>query len=252
MKKTKPKAKEPAQQLAAAPSMPQIESTPLKYGKDENGKTTLSIARYLTDDSGLSTDETRQKRLKEIVGVNDTELADSIVYKGSHALEETCPEQHHNLILQSLNDLKPKDVIESRLITQETVLHSELMKNLYLFSASQNFGEAEWRVSLITKLTKLHNETIETFSRYRRGGKQLVTVQHTVVDNRAVVNNFSGVGVGGINENKGETSCSSNCVEQGPSRLAIDHVASPQWPMENVACMAEKVPAQKLKKAEEN
>ena len=93
----------------------------------------------------------------------------------------------------------------------------------------------------------LHNETVETLSRYRRGGVQTVNVQHAVVDNRAVVKNF-GVG-GGIIEKKGDMPCTESAeLKQEPK--AIDRVVCPQWPMGAVGSTAENVAALQPKQEE--
>jgi len=48
------------------------------------------------------------------------------------------------------------------------------------------------------KLLRLHNETIEALSRYRRGGEQKVVVQHVNVNNggQAIVGNVEARGGG--------------------------------------------------------
>ena len=108
---------------------------------------------------------------------------------------------------------------------QETILHSELMRLLYFLSNSENAMEGELHLNMVAKVTRLHNETVETLSRYRRGGTQTVNVQHALIDNRAVHN----YGVGGISENKGDKPCSINSVAPQPEPMAINHVDNLQW-----------------------
>lgn len=246
MKQQKSKNSKAVEKASAPQKTKKTESTPLKYCKDQDGKVVVHVDSHESD-NGLTFAEIAKKKFKEIVGVGDFELAESIINRSVRGLEVAHPDQKENITLQTLNNLKPKDVIEARLITQETLLYSEMMKALWFVSTAENAWEAELRLNLSTKLTRLHNETVETLSRYRRGGNQTVTVQHVIVDNRAVVNNY---GVGGVNEKRGETSCSSNYVGQDQSKLAIDHVASQQWPTGNAACMVAKVPDQELKKVD--
>ena len=103
---------------------------------------------------------------------------------------------------------------------------------------------AIWRLSFI----RLHNETIETLSRYRRGGEQKVTVQHVNVNDggKAIIGNVSGVGE--TNKNGGTTLCSES-AELNPNLTTISPADNPQWPMDAAAYMAEKAPAPKRKKA---
>lgn len=196
MKQQKSKNSKAVEKASAPQKTKKTESTPLKYCKDQDGKVVVHVDSHESD-NGLTFAEIAKKKFKEIVGVGDFELAESIINRSVRGLEVAHPDQKENITLQTLNNLKPKDVIEARLITQETLLYSEMMKALWFVSTAENAWEAELRLNLSTKLTRLHNETVETLSRYRRGGNQTVTVQHVIVDNRAVVNNY---GVGGVNE----------------------------------------------------
>lgn len=214
---------------------PQLESTPLKYGKDEQGNRAVSVLSRPSDNNRLSADGIQKERLKEIMAVKDTEIAEMTLRMGSLSFENYSPDQKENVILQSISNLKPKDLLESRLITQETVLHSELMKALFNLSHCENAFDTEVRINIVVKLTRIHNETIETLSKYRRGGMQTVNVQHTVVDNRAVVNNF---GVGDKTENRGDSPCPFENVVQKREPTVIGHVDSQQCLMGAVDFMA--------------
>ena len=150
------------------------------------------------------------------------------------------------IMLQTLDDQQPKDVVEARLVSQETVLYAYAMQMLESAAGEgKPLFQVESLMNLGIKLLRVHNETVETLVRYRRGGEQKVTVQHTVVADKAIVNNISGVGV--PPNTKGSTSCSESVApSQGP--MQIGHVASPQWPMADVDCMVEKAPVQKQKR----
>jgi hypothetical protein len=57
------------------------------------------------------------------------------------------------------------------------------------------------------KLLRLHNETLESLNRHRRGGEQRVIVQHVQVSEggQAIVNNGSmTAGMGGVNKKMSE------------------------------------------------
>jgi len=89
------------------------------------------------------------------------------------------------------------------------------------------------------KLLRLHNETIEALNRYRRGGEQKVTVTHAVITDKAIVNNFNGVG-GVSTKNEGASPCSPRNAEQKPELTTINHVASQPWQTEDVGFMEAK------------
>jgi len=116
-----------------------------------------------------------------------------------------------------------------------------------MFGKAERYDTSNHYGNLAIKLLRLHNETIETLGRYRRGGEQKVTVQHVNVNEggKAIIGNVSGVGE--TNKNGGTTLCSES-AELNPNLTTICPVDNPQWPMDAAVYMAEKAPAQKRKK----
>lgn len=238
--------KEVVQEHVSAGKPPEIEATPLKYWKHASGLMAVEVKAFPGDGEDENANQLHAERLKEIVGVHDTELANSVLNIGSKTIQHSFTDPNHiNIVLQSLHDLKPNDVIEARLGVQETALYSHAMKCLKCAEEQDSFMYAEMYLNMGVKLLRIHNETVETLSRYRRGGEQKVTVQHVVVD-KAIVNNFSGVGV--PTETQGTTSCHQKNAELKQEPMAIDHVSNQQWSMGAVDCMVEKVPVRELKK----
>lgn len=94
------------------------------------------------------------------------------------------------------------------------------------------------------KLLRLHNETVETLGRYKRGGEQRVNVTHSVIASQAIVN--FGEGVRG--KTTGGSTCSPGNAALGPEQMAINHADNQQWPMAGADCMEAKVPARKQKR----
>lgn len=148
----------------------------------------------------------RMNNLKEIVGVKGSELACQIVIAGVDAIKTVTVESDSlDVIQQSLQDLKPKDSIEAKLIVQADVLFSHGLSNLRRSETTDRINHAEYYSNKGIKLLRLHNETIEALSKYRRGGEQKVTVTHAIVTGQ-VVNNFNAVGVS--TKNEGRSPCS--------------------------------------------
>lgn len=148
-------------------------------------------------------------KMKEVTGVKDFDLAAQILAYGSSAIIPLIGDNHSesvNAVLQSLNDMKPKDSYEARLIAQANALYLHGMNCLGNAAMSFEPEHDAYYTNKAVKLLRLHNETVETLNRYRRGGKQEVTVTHAVVAGQAVVNNFHGAGV--VKENRGESPCS--------------------------------------------
>lgn len=135
--------------------------------------------------------------LKKVAGVQYGELAIHVVGAGIDAIQcagydSTTGAQ---IALQSLQDQKPKDIVESRLITQGAALYANGMEYIARASKSNMQSHFESYANLAIKLLRLHNETIDALSRYRRGGDQKITVTH-VAEKMAVVNHFGSCGGG--------------------------------------------------------
>lgn len=87
-----------------------------------------------------------------------------------------------NILLQSLADNGVKDPTEAKLFMQADTLFKQGMKYLARAEDSDMIPQADFYMKNATKLLRLHNETVEAISRYRRGGEQKVTVQHVQVN----------------------------------------------------------------------
>lgn len=206
---------------------PKLESTPLKFCKDDQSRSVTVIGQKSTDQP--QEEDLLAKRCKELVGVKDAELAENILFKGAQAIESILsPEESRNIIAQSLHNFEPKDAVEARLVVQATVAQTYGMKCMKRSGEADMLCHIEAMANLGVKLMRVHNETVETLNRYRRGGEQKVTVTHAVVAGQAIVNNFNGVGV--PPENKGRTPCSEDYAMQKPEQTTITNVVSPQWP----------------------
>jgi hypothetical protein len=241
-----PKKKEKEEPKNVPMKAPETESTPLKFWKNEDDEH-LSVAIAPNKD-GSSADF--METLKSVTGVKDTELAAQILTDGIVSLKTTCSDKDaYNLVLQTLNDLQPKDAVEARFAVQASALFSHGMLNLRKAATSDMMCHADHYSNRAIKLLRLHNETIEALNRYRRGGEQKVTVTHAVITEKAIVNNFNGVG-GVSTKNEGGSPCSSQNAAQKPEQMTISHADNQQWPTVDADCMEVKASALKQKKAE--
>jgi len=224
-------------------------STPIKYQKDEKGNPVVRVQPFPGDEN-VEASELFKQRLKEVLGIQDEELANITLRMASaYFMDYHGGVDKENLILQSLNNCKPRDLIETRLIIQETILFSELLKTAANLGSCDNVYMAETYQNMLAKITRIHNETVEALSRYRRGGSQTITVFHQNVDNRSVVNHFSGGG--DVVENQGESSCSKKYVGHDANSIIIDHAACQQCPTDVAASTGENVPVRKRKKGKD-
>ncbi len=108
---------------------------------------------------------------------------------GSKRSDEEKGSETINVSLQALNDQKPKDSIEARLIGQSLALFDAGMRFLERAQGSTNLKHEDSSINNATKLLRLHNETVACLQKYRNGGEQKVIVQHLNVNDggRAIV-----------------------------------------------------------------
>ncbi|MBF8262628.1 MAG: hypothetical protein HW387_293 [Parachlamydiales bacterium] len=151
-----------------------------------------------------------------------------------------CEETGLQIIIQSLIDFQPKDAIEARLVVQAIVAHAYAMNGSRVSGNSDMLCHIEAMTNLSIKLMRIHNETIETLARYRRGGTQQVIVQHqsNVMSDKTVVNH---IGVGVFTQNQGDSPCPQGNAEPKREPTTINHVDNPPWPMDDADYMEEKV-----------
>jgi len=229
---------------------PEIESTPLKAWKDEQGVTTFAVDPNKPD-SG---------KITQIIGTKDTEIAQHILGAAFFAIHPVLVKRTgddnvaecFNLILQSMHDFQPKDATEARLVAQAIALFQHGMDGLAKAGNSTQLSHRDSYLNTSIKLFRVHNETIEAIDRHRRGGEQRVIVQHQQVNitgqAQAVVGNFHSEGGGGAVKNRGETPC-QQCAEPKPEPTKTNPVHSRPWLTDDVDSTVEKVLAPRQRKA---
>jgi len=138
--------------------------------------------------------------LQSVMGIKDADLASDILLSSGLSMASSSGQSaatKNNVLVQSLNDFQPKDVIEARLIAQATTVFSHSMKCLALVEANDHLPSKESYMNMAVKLMRIHNETIEVLGRYHRGGEQKVVVQHIYVNDTAKAV------IGDVNVNEG-------------------------------------------------
>jgi hypothetical protein len=224
--------------------LPKLESTPVKFWHDDEHE--IDVVLKLQE--GQSKADVFFGKLKEMVGVKDTELALNIIDVGAAAIEPLVKKDDQlNVIAQRLHDFGPTNAVEASLVVQASALFTHGMESLRHSATADTLSHGEHYANKAIKLLRLHNETVEALNRCRRGGEQKIVVQHNVVAGQAVVN-FPGVG-GDNKENGGENPCSRDYAEPKQEPMAIGHVGNPPWPMGGVDSMEENALVQKRKRA---
>lgn len=101
----------------------------------------------------------------------------------AHFVTEDNTSQKANAAIEALMEMKPNDIFEGQLCSKLVMLadqYNELMRRAVL--ADQPLEIRERYINSATKLMRLHNETFEALSKYRRKGEQKVTVQHVYIN----------------------------------------------------------------------
>ena len=87
-----------------------------------------------------------------------------------------------NAVTGVLLSLKPADEIEAMLITRLLYLDNQASTLMSMADKAERIDHAERYINMAVKLMRLHNETTEALTRYRRKGEQRVIVQHQEVN----------------------------------------------------------------------
>lgn len=142
--------------------------------------------------------------LKHLTATTDSTIAEEIFTTGLDALPSKNAPRKANLAAQTLADAAPHDATEARLCMQEMALYAQGMHQLSIARNCSMIPQAEFHTKTAIKLLRLHNETVEARSKYRRGGEQKVTVQHVQVSEggQAIVNNGNMTAGGGGGKEK--------------------------------------------------
>jgi hypothetical protein len=131
--------------------------------------------------------------LNRLAGCRNDDVVQELIASAALVKSATSDAQRLNVLVQTLAECKPKDLHESRLCLQASNLYSEGMRYLCKAGNTDSLLYSEFYMKSAIKLLRLHNETIETFNRHRRGGEQKIVVQHNMMVDKAVVN-FQGEG----------------------------------------------------------
>lgn len=140
--------------------------------------------RFPNDKTCTNTDEPVDQAidLNKWTGCVNNEVVQELLAISVLAKSMGNDSQKLNFLVQALAESEPRDLNESRLCLQASNLYSEGMLYLSKAGKTTSLNHSEFYMKSAIKLLRLHNETLETLSRYRRGGEQKVLVQHVNVN----------------------------------------------------------------------
>jgi hypothetical protein len=160
-----------------------------RFETNESGKGIKCVECAPKEDTQLVRD------IKKFSGVENEDVFNEILSRAALVQPGDHPRQL-NLMIQSLSETEPSDLNEARLCLQASALYSQGMGYLKKANNADMLCHSEFYMKSALKLLRLHNETLETLNRYRRGGEQKVVVQHVNVSDggQAIVGNIEGRG----------------------------------------------------------
>lgn len=155
-----------------------------RFEAKESGIGTKCVECTPQEDTGLVCE------FKKLVGVENEDVINEILWRAA-SIQSGDHAHQLNLMIQSLAEIQPGDLNEARLCLQASALYSQGMSYLKKANNSDMLCHSEFYMKSAIKLLRLHNETLETLNRYRRGGEQKVVVQHVNVSGggQAIVGN---------------------------------------------------------------
>lgn len=137
-----------------------------------------------------STTQEHFKTLNKLTATQDIFLHEDIVVSAVMAQSShQKTERSINIVNHVLADYEPKDSLEAKLCLQAHILYTKGMSYFRQAETAEMLPQAEFYLKSAMKLLRLHNETVEALSKYRRGGTQNVVVQYVHVNDggKAVV-----------------------------------------------------------------
>jgi hypothetical protein len=160
-----------------------------RFETNESGQGIKCVERTSKEDTPFV------RELKKFSGIENDDVFDEMLARAASVQSGDHPGQV-NLMIQSLAEVQPRDLNEARLCLQASALYSQGMGYLKKANNSDMLCHSEFYMKSALKLLRLHNETLETLNRYRRGGEQKVVVQHVNVSDsgQAIVGNIEGRG----------------------------------------------------------
>lgn len=167
--------------IAASPQLPRV-----KVGKGEN---TPTIALDHPDDfiaGGV---------FKEALGTTSTDFTNGLINQLAKASYRNgkIDADGLNFMLSVIEDIKPRDQLESMLAAQMAAIHMAIMKLAQQLANVDLLPQQDSAGALLNKLTRTFATQIETLKRNRSSGEQKVTVQHVTVSEggQAIVGNVT-------------------------------------------------------------
>ncbi|MGA8165638.1 MAG: hypothetical protein WB791_11590 [Waddliaceae bacterium] len=153
----------------------------LEEDKLNSERSLQSICKYGKIDKDLI-DEKYKGQVEDVFGTADFNLIQEILSVGESGLVRRDEEKHNiDVLLRTLADLKPNNAREAMLCVQAQALFSQGMNLLHWATNESMLSNEDHYMKNAIKCLRLHNETLLTLDKIRRGGEQRVVVQHVNV-----------------------------------------------------------------------
>lgn len=162
----------------------------------DTGAEVLNISE-LSDKTPMESSEMPKKLLKALrnaTGTFDFKVAFEIIQKIAKGLPYMSSETRLNTAAMLLQTMNPQDETEAMLLGQFLVLQDTGLNLLSQAHSSEMFYHLKELNQLSVKALRCANETMQTFLKYRSGGKQQIQIIHMSGDSKAVIANEMNTG----------------------------------------------------------
>jgi hypothetical protein len=170
-------------------------SVKMAVGTAENGGPCIEVPH--PDESGWLA------RLAEAFGTGSIEFALAQLKILTSATNPDAPADDRaasiNTLLAAVSGVQPRDEVEGSLAVQMAVTHSLAMQLLVRAHQAQHMAGLQINGNMALKLMKTYAAQVEALAKLRRGGNQMVRVEHVHVHSggQAIVGAVSQAGGGG-------------------------------------------------------
>jgi len=174
-----------------------VGACPLHFRNEKNKRTGESVTVVSVEGNKGEEDfdqrEIYTKAVQQVSGVAGVHLSEDVIERCAKALPDNKSKAENlNLVVEFLNEVKPKNVVEAMLYTQFLTMQEIGMTHLQRAEAAETQQLADFRMRTAVKFLNLQHSALDKLLKYKSGGEQKVVVQHVQVNDggKAVVGNF--------------------------------------------------------------
>ncbi len=152
-----------------------------------SGRFDFSLKKTKNNSLGMTIDKTSPKTLGDKIsqemyqslGTTNKTVFNNLLSCVSNLYGDDYTENNINYVVSLIKELKPRDTLETMLITQMIAVHNMTMRSFYRAGLKDqtNYGVEE-NISRATKFSRTYLAQMDALKKYRSKGDQKITVEH--------------------------------------------------------------------------